>query len=112
LETEPYREPPTLAGLRFILELIAWIAIYFAWGWIPLVFAVAALALLSVPGDKHMVVIRVPGPLRILIEAVVAAAGIFAAAQAWSVTAAGTLLIAFAFLFAASRRRLRWLWQH
>jgi hypothetical protein len=112
LETEPYREPATLVALRFALELIAWIAIYFAWGWIPLVFAVAALALLSVPGDKHMVVIKIAGPLRILVEAVVAAAGVIAAGRAWSTTAAGALLFAFAVLFAASRRRMRWLWQH
>ncbi len=112
METEPYREPPAVAALRFVLEVIAWIAIYFAWGWVPLALAMAALSLLSVPGDKHMVVIRVSGPVRIVVELVVVIAGTAAARQAWSTGAAAALLLAFVVLFAAARTRLRWLWQH
>jgi hypothetical protein len=112
LATEPYTEPVALSALRFALEVAAWIAIYFAWGWIPLALAIATLSLCSVPGDKHMVVIRVNGPTRILLEALVAACGIAAARLAWSVPAALVLLTGFIVLFALSRSRLRWLWHH
>ena len=109
---EPYGESKAPAALRFVLEVLAWLAIYFAWGWIPLALAMAALSLLSVPGDKHMVVLPVSGPVRIMVEALVAGAGIVAAAQAWSWIVGAVLLGAFAVLFATSRPRLRWLWQH
>jgi hypothetical protein len=112
LEINPYREPPALAALRFALEPAAWIAIYFAWGFVPLVLAIAAVSVFSVPGDKHMVVIKTPGKVRILIELALAVAGVAAAHQAWRIPPASVLLLAFAVLFAASRRRLRWLWQH
>ena len=109
---EPYRESAAPAALRFALEVLAWLAIYFAWGWIPLALAMAALSLLSVPGDKHMVVLRVSGPVRILVEALVAGAGVVAAAVAWSWIAGAVLLAGFMVLLATSRPRLRWLWQH
>jgi hypothetical protein len=112
LATEPYSEPATLAALRFVLEVAAWVAIYFAWGWIPFALALAALSVFSVPGDKHMVLIQVGGRMRILLEVLVALAGLVAAVQAWFLAAAGVLLVANVFLFAASRARLHWLWQH
>jgi hypothetical protein len=112
LETDPYREIPALAALRFILEVIAWVAIYFAWGWIPLVFAVAALTIFSVPGDKHMVVVKVPGWVRIALEVAVAIAGVAAAHKVLSIPPAGTFLLIYAIMFAASRKRMRWLLHH
>ena len=112
MATDSYREPAALVALRFALELIAWIAIYYAWGFIALVFAIAAVAVFSVPGDKHMVVIKVPGKLRILIEAALAITGVAATHRAWGVPTASALLLATAILFAASRQRLRWLLQH
>ena len=109
---EPYVEARFPAALRFVLEVLAWIAIYFAWGWIPLALSMAALSLLSVRGDKHMVVLPVSGPIRILTELLVGAAGVVAAARAWSWIAAALLLSGYVVLFAVSRPRLRWLWQH
>jgi len=109
---DTFREPPALAAMRFILEVIAWLSIYFAWGWLALILAVAILAIPSTPGDKHMIVLPVPGKVRLLVEAVVALAGVAAAHQVWSVPRAGTLLFFYALLFAASRQRVRWLWQH
>jgi predicted secreted protein len=112
LETEPYREIPALAALRFILEVIAWVAIYFAWGWIPLAFAVLALSLFSVPGDKHRVIVKVSGPIRIALEVAVAVAGVAAAHRVLAIPPAGTLLLIYAIMFAASRKRIRWLLHH
>jgi hypothetical protein len=76
-----FHESPWLAALRFIVELVAWIAIYFSWGLIPLLLAVGALTLFSVPGDKHLVLVAIPGPLRMALEAAVTVFGIWGAAR-------------------------------
>ena len=107
-----YREPPALAALRFMLELFAWIAIYFAWGWPLLILAVAALSVFNVRGDKHRVVIAVPGKLRIAIELVVLLAGAFAAYRVWSVPSTSAYSLAVAIMFVSSHRRMVFLWQH
>jgi hypothetical protein len=112
LATEPYREAPALAALRFILEVISWVAIYFAWGWVPLALVVAALSLFCVPGDKHLVAIKVKGPVRLGIEALAALAGVAAAYLSASIWVAGGLLVAFLVVYAASRTRLEWLSRH
>ncbi|MBI4410251.1 MAG: hypothetical protein HY561_11115 [Gemmatimonadetes bacterium] len=107
---EALHESPLLAGYRFLLELAAWVAIYFAWSWIALVLAVAALSLFSVPGDKHLVLVRIPGPMRILLEAGVGAAGIAAAGRVGGSPAALLLAAAYLALFGLSWRRLAWMW--
>jgi hypothetical protein len=112
LETDPYREPPALAALRFALEVAAWIAIYFAWGWPFLIVAVALLSLLNVPGDKHVVVIPISGKIRILIELAVFAAGIYACYLIWSVTSVSAFSLAVAIMFVSSHRRMLFLWNH
>ncbi|MNC89519.1 hypothetical protein D3C83_54670 [compost metagenome] len=68
--------------------------------------------MLSVPGDKHRVFVPVPGKLRLLLEVLVALAGVWAAHTAWSIPWASALLMATAVTFVASRARVRWLWQH
>ena len=110
--TDTFRESPALAAVRFILEMIFWVSIYFAWGWVALALAVAALSIFSTPGDKHRVFIAVPGKLRLLLEVVVALAGIAAAYQVWAFPPAGALLLVTAVAFAASRKRIAWLWAH
>ena len=112
METDTYQELPALAALRFILEVVSWVAIYFAWGWIPLALAISALTLFSVPGDKHRVFIRVPGPVRIALEVALAVAGTAAAYQVWLIPSASALLFFNGILFVASRRRLTWLVHH
>ncbi|MBI4544833.1 MAG: hypothetical protein HY703_06545 [Gemmatimonadetes bacterium] len=105
-----FHDPPTLAASRFLLEVVAWVAIYFAWGWIALVFAIAALSLFTVPGDKHFVLVRIPGRLRILLEAATALLGVVAAARVLGVDAALLLLGAQTVFFLAAHRRCVWLW--
>lgn len=112
METDPYREPPALAALRFALEVVAWIAIYFAWGWPFLIVAVALLSLLNVPGDKHVVVIPIPGKVRIAIELFVFIAGIVACYQIRSIPSASALSLAIAIMFVSSHRRMTFLWSH
>jgi hypothetical protein len=112
LATDRYNESPALAAARFLLEVIAWIAIYFAWGWIPLVFAVAVLAIFNVPGDKHRVAVKISGPIRIVLEVAVAIAGVAAAHAVLAFPPAGTLLLLYAVMFAASKQRMGWLLKH
>jgi hypothetical protein len=111
-----FREAPALAGGRFFLELISWVTIYFAWGLLAAVLAIAALLLFSVPGDKHVVPVRVPGAVRILLEILVAVAGV---AAAWYIfarmgrpgvglTVAGLLLLANVIQSVLAHRR--WIW--
>ncbi|MGH7480615.1 MAG: hypothetical protein ACRELV_00540 [Longimicrobiales bacterium] len=103
------RRDPWASVLRITIELGAWISIYFAWGVIPMLLAVAALVLFNVPGDRRVVLIRVPGPLRIVLELIVMVAGIVAAFQGFGILGgalmlAGTLLLVFIF-----SERLVWL---
>ena len=112
METDPYREPPALAALRFALEVIAWVAIYFAWGWPFLIVAVALMSLLNVRGDKHVVVVAIPGKARIALELMVFIAGIVACYRIWRIPSASALAFAIAIMFVSSHRRMTFLWSH
>lgn len=106
-----FHEPPLRAAVRFVVEVAAWIAIYFAWGLIPMILAVGALTLFTVPGDKHLVLVAVPGPLRVLLEAVIFGLGVFAAAEAFGPLAAVVLLAGFLVTVALTHRRWLWMWR-
>ena len=109
METDPYREPPALAGLRFALEVTAWVAIHFAFGWPFAVVAVAVLALFSVRGDKHRVFVAIPGWLRIILEIAVFLAGGLAIYRVWSFPSVSIYTLVVAIMFASSHRRMRFL---
>lgn len=92
-ETQPGPNPlDTWAsgGLRFLVEIIAWIAGPWAagrllGGWaipVALVLLLALPAVFSVPGDKHQVIRPVSGPVRFGIELLL---GIVAIVAAWAV---------------------------
>lgn len=110
MATELYKEPPALAALRFGLEVVAWVAIYFAWGWPFLILTIALLSSLSVPGDKHKVVVSIPGKARIALELAVFVAGAVACYRVWQVPSTSAYCLAVAVMFASSHRRMRFLW--
>jgi hypothetical protein len=110
--TDPYREPPALAALRFALEVFAWFALYFAFGWPVAVLAIALLSLFSVRGDKHKVVVPIPGKLRILLELIVFLGGAFAVYRVWSIPSVSAYLLFVASMFVSSHRRMSFLWHH
>ncbi|MGQ0814593.1 MAG: hypothetical protein ACT4O1_09015 [Gemmatimonadota bacterium] len=112
METNPYREPSALAGLRFALEVLAWVTIYFAFGWPFMILALALLALLNVPGDKHRVIVPIPGKLRIVLEIAVFVAGGIAIYRVWSFPSVSIYSLVVAIMFVSSHRRMRFLWQH
>ncbi|GAA4997815.1 hypothetical protein [Kitasatospora paranensis] len=89
--------------LRFLTELIAWIAAPWALARHSLLLSAAALLLLiglptvlATPGDKKQVIVAVPGQVTIalvLLQAVAAVAASWALWPAWAATAV-TLLAA------------------
>jgi hypothetical protein len=113
--SHPY-DTPVSGGLRFAVELIAWIAAPWAvaqeaWWLAILVFVilVGLPAIFSTPGDKRQVVVTTPGPARAAIEMILYAAGIAGAWLAWpvwvAVVVSGVLLASLV----AGRARLAWL---
>lgn len=106
-------------GLRFLVELIVWVAGPWAVGqWLgpwaaalTLVVLLALPAVFSVPGDKHQVVVAIPGMMRFFLEVALGLAGAIAAWYAWPVWAAvaATLVVVAAQI--TGWRRSRWLLQ-
>lgn len=109
---------PLGGALRFIIEVVAWVAgpwaVAEATGqvWTAVIAAVVLIglpAVFSTPGDKHQVIVAIPGPVRLVIELVMAAAAIGAAWYVWPTWAAGGVVaVALAWLV-AGRDRALWL---
>ncbi len=85
----PY-DTPLSSGLRFLVELIAWVAgpwvaatVNF-WLFIPVAVVLVGLpAIFSTRGDKRSVVVATPGPLRVVLELGLHAVAIVAAWVVW-----------------------------
>lgn len=104
------------AGLRFAVEIIAWIAGPWAvadvtfWLWPPaMVLLIGLPAVFSTRGDKRKVLVPTPGPVRVLIELLLHVVAIAGAWLAWSplIAAPATLVVAAALV--TGFPRLRWL---
>ena len=104
-------------GLRFLVELIAWVAGPWAagrllggWAILPAaVILVGIPAIFSTPGDKHKVLVATPGPIRFTLEVDL---GIVAALSAWYVWPASAAVAATAIAVLAQLtgwKRSRWL---
>ena len=85
-------DSPASATLRFLVELIAWVAGPWAvatitgelWTAIPAaLILIGAVSIFSTPGDKLHVVVATPGPVRLAIEILLAAAAVVGAWIAW-----------------------------
>ena len=70
----PY-DTPVSAGLRFLCELIAWVAGPWAlarfsiWLAVPAIFVLVGLpSVFSTKNDKQNVIVPTPGPVRMMIE--------------------------------------------
>ena len=106
------------AGLRFGVEVIAWIAGPMAvaqladngWAAVPaLAILVATPAVFSTPGDKQQIVVATPGRFRVLIEFALHAVAAFGAFVAWpTLLAVAAILVVCASLVAGTPRML-WL---
>ena len=109
-------DTPLSASLRFGTELIAWIAGPWAAGtysgW--LIFPVLALlvglpAVFSTAGDKNVIVVATPGPVRVLIELVVYATALLAPWLVWPQPIAFATSLVVAASVATGIPRIAWL---
>lgn len=104
----PHDTIPT-ALLRFVLELAALFAIGAAFGVVNFLISVAAISLFNAKGDKRFVGIRVSGPVRLMVEVVIALMGIYCIGAIWG----GMWMLIFGIIWAAylflARERLVWL---
>lgn len=106
------------SGLRFIIELVAWIAGPWAvadltgsaWTALPaLVVLIGLPAAFNTPGDKRVTGIATPGPARIAIEALLTAAAIIGSWIAWPAWAAATVTVLSVAMIITGMRRYQWL---
>jgi hypothetical protein len=91
----PY-DTPVSAGLRFLSELIAWVAGPWAlaqfsvWLAVPAVFVLVGLpSVFSTKKDKHNVIVPTPGPVRMMIELLLYLVAAIAPWFVWSAPYAG-----------------------
>ncbi len=107
----PYDRPAS-AILRFLVEVIAWVAGPWAAAEVHIVLAVPVLLVLlalpsvfSTPGDKHQVIVATPGAIRLGIEALLIAVAAAAPWVIWPTWAAGpaTVIVAGAVVFGLPR---------
>ncbi|MBT8212851.1 MAG: hypothetical protein KJN71_06870 [Acidimicrobiia bacterium] len=113
----PY-DTPVSAALRFATEIVAWVAGPWAAadladnGWVAIPALVLLLALPSVfnaRGDKNVTAVAVPGPVRLLIEAVLLAVAVAGAWIVWPVWAAVAATVVVAAAILTGMARYRWL---
>ncbi|CAM9988296.1 unnamed protein product, partial [Ectocarpus fasciculatus] len=106
------------AVTRFAAELAAWIAGPWAvrkWtgSWVAafaaLVVLVGTPAVFNAPGDKNVTIFPIPGPVRVVIEAAVVAAGVGGAWVVWPVWAFALVAVLAVSVVVTGARRYRWL---
>ena len=113
----PY-DTPASAGLRFAVEVVAWIAgpmavarlVGSGWAAIPTLVVLAAVpAVFSTPGDKQRVIVPVRGVTRAIIEWVLHGVAALGAYIAWpALLAVAAILVTCASLVVGTARML-WL---
>ena len=109
-------DTPVSSGLRFLVEVIAWVAGPWAaaeqsiWLVAPvLVILVGLPAVFSARGDKRRVVVATPGPLRVAIEAGLSAVAIVAPWIVWPVWLAIPATVIVVAALAVGIPRTKWL---
>jgi len=104
-------------GLRFLVEIFAWVAGPWAAGewlgiWavpVALVVLLALPAVFSVVGDKNQVIRPVSGPVRFAIEILLSAVAVIAAWVVWPTWLAVVVTAVVAFGLVTGLPRARWL---
>ncbi len=106
------------SGLRFLTELIAWVAgpwaasLYSNWLVVPAIVLLVGLpSIFSTPNDKNTVVVPTPGAIRVVIEFLLYSVAAVAPWFIWSRgVAAAAVIIVFATIITGVART-RWLFR-
>ncbi len=102
------------SGLRFLTELIAWVAgpwaasLYSNWLVVPTIVLLVGLpSIFSTPNDKNTVVVPTPGGIRVVIEFLLYSVAAVAPWFVWSagVAAAATIIVFATIITGAARTR-------
>ncbi len=105
-------DTPASAILRFLVEVIAWIAGPWAAAEVHILLAIpvlivllALLSVFSTPGDKRQVVVATPGPIRLAIEVLLFAVAGAAPWAVWPSAVSGptTVIVVAAVVFGLPR---------
>ena len=109
-------DTPLTSGLRFLAEVIAWVAGPWAaaqqslWLAVPVLVVLVGLpAIFSTPGDKRQVFVATPGPLRVLLELGLHVVAVAAAWVVWPVWLAIVATVVVAAAIATGIPRTLWL---
>ena len=112
----PY-DTPVSSGLRFLMDLAAWIAVPW-WAWeasgpisgIPTFLILLAIpAVFSTTGDKWQVIVPTPGPIRLVIELGLFAVAVLGASLAWSPYSGVAVSVIAVLALLSGCRRMTWL---
>ena len=111
-------DTPLSSGLRFLVEVIAWVAgpwmasQWSAWLIAPTIVVLVGLpAVFSTPGDKNQIIVSTPGPARVVIEVLLHTASALAPWWVWPdwlAIVSGVIVVA---ALATGIPRTRWLWR-
>ena len=109
-------DTPLSGGLRFGVEVVAWVAGPWAVGqvsaWLILPVAVVLVglpAVFSTTGDKRQVLVATPGPLRAAIEVLLHVVAVVGAWYAWPVAVAVVATVIVVAALVVGVPRMRWL---
>ena len=104
------------SGLRFLTEVIAWVAgpwaasLYSNWLIVPTIMLVVGLpSVFSTPGDKNMVLVPTPGGVRVVIEFLLYAVAAIAPWFVWPPVVAAVAGIIVVATIITGAARTRWL---
>jgi hypothetical protein len=113
----PY-DTPLSSGLRFLSELICWVAGPWAaavasiWLVVPVLILLVGLpSVFSTPNDKNQVIVPTPGPARILIELLLYSVAAIAPWLVWPPLVATVAVAIVVASIAAGIPRMRWLFK-
>ncbi len=76
---------------------------------LTLLVLMALPAVFSVPGDKHQVIVAIPGMMRFLLEVGLGLVGVIASWYAWPISAAGAASLVVVLAQITGWRRSLWL---